>query len=69
MLGRTKMGAWQDRNGILAGQKWELGRSEMGSLQEDISNTPHFKSFSANLFSSLSISRTVWQDSFAENNF
>ena len=33
-LGRTKMGSWQDRNGILAGQKWELGRTQMGSLQE-----------------------------------
>ena len=34
-LGRTKMGSWQDRNGSLARQKWELGRTVMGSLAED----------------------------------
>ena len=39
-LGRTEMGSWQDRNGSLAGQKWE-------ACIKVISNTPHFKSFSA----------------------
>ena len=38
-LGRTEMGAWQDKNGSLAGQKWE-------AWQKIISNTPHFESFS-----------------------
>ena len=33
------MGAWQDKNGSLAGQKWE-------AWQKIISNTPHFESFS-----------------------
>ena len=33
-LGRTKMGAWQDRNGSLAGQKWQLGRTEVGAWQD-----------------------------------
>ena len=28
------MGAWQDKNGSLAGQKWELGRTEMGAWQD-----------------------------------
>ena len=38
-LGRTGMEAWQDRNGSLAGQKWE-------TWQKINSNTPHFESFS-----------------------
>ena len=38
-LGRTKKGAWQDRNGSLAGQKWE-------AWWNIISNNPHFESFS-----------------------
>merc|ERR1719150_3566927 len=45
-LGRTKMGAWQDRNGSLAGQKWELGRTEMRAWQKIICKTPHFSRFS-----------------------
>ena len=32
-LGRTEIGAWQDRNGSLAGQKLELGRTEMEAWQ------------------------------------
>ena len=51
------MGSWQDRNGSLAGQKWELGRTEIGacqdinlSLADDtddvVCKTPHFASFS-----------------------
>ena len=28
------MRAWQDRNGSLAGQKWDLGRTEMGAWQD-----------------------------------
>ena len=92
-LGRTEMGAWQDRNGSLAGQKWE-------AWQKIICKTQHFESFSvisvyflpllvgfchtflffscfclffsrfclffSHLSSNLSISRTVWQDNFAE---
>ena len=38
-LGRTEMGAWQDRNGSLAGQKWE-------AWQKIICKTQHFESFS-----------------------
>ena len=26
--------AWQDKNGILAGQKWVLGRTEIGAWQD-----------------------------------
>ena len=37
-FGRTEMGAWQDRNGSLAGQKWE-------AWQKIIKNTPHFEFF------------------------
>ena len=44
-LGRTKMGSWQDRNESLAGQKWELGRTEMRAWQMIICKTPHFASF------------------------
>ena len=66
-LGRTKKGAWQDRNGSLAGQKWEAWR-------KIISNTQHFESFSP-IFACFSaiyhpictlaeqFSRTAWQDS------
>ena len=39
------MGVWQDRNGSLAGQKWELGRTEMRAWQMIICKTPHFASF------------------------
>ena len=39
------MRAWQDRNGSLAGQKWELGRTEMRAWQMIICKTPHFASF------------------------
>ena len=39
------MGSWQDRNGSLAGQKWELGRTEMRAWQMIICKTPHFASF------------------------
>ena len=28
------MGAWQDKNGSLAGQKWQLGRTEIGAWQD-----------------------------------
>ena len=35
-LGRTEMGAWQDRNGSLAGQKWE-------AWQKIIRSTHHLK--------------------------
>ena len=38
-LGRTEMGAWQDRNGSLAGQKWE-------AWQKIICKTQHLESFS-----------------------
>ena len=34
------------KRGSLAGQKWELGRTEMEAWQKIISNTPHFESFS-----------------------
>ena len=40
------MGAWQDRNGSLAGQKLELGRTEMKAWQKIICETPHFARFS-----------------------
>ena len=29
----TEMGAWHERNLILAGQKWNLGRTKLGSLK------------------------------------
>ena len=45
-LGRTKMGAWQDRNGSLAGQKWELGRTEMRAWQMIICKNSTFCQFS-----------------------
>ena len=40
------MGAWQDKNGSLAGQKWGLGRTEMRAWQKIICKTPHFSRFS-----------------------
>ena len=79
------MGAWQDKYGSLAGQKWE-------AWQKIICKTQHLESFSGifvyflpcfgwflpyfpvflpflpvfqPFISNLSISRTVWQDSFA----
>ena len=39
------MESWQDRNESLAGQKWELGRTEMRAWQMIICKTPHFASF------------------------
>ena len=54
MLGRTEMEAWQDRYGSLAGQIWELGRTEKKILAVDnLENTTfcqfsyHFYLFSA----------------------
>ena len=75
------MGAWQDRNGSLAGQKWEIDRTEMRDWQKIICKTPHFCLFSATFgwflpyvpvflpfFTILQPGRTVWQSNFAQQN-
>ena len=46
VLGRIKMGSWQDKSGFLAGQKLELGRTELKAWQMIIYKTPHFANFS-----------------------
>ena len=38
--------SWQDKNGSLAGQKLQPGRTEMGAWQKIICKTPHFSRFS-----------------------
>ena len=50
MLGRTEMEAWQDRYGSLAGQIWELGRTEKKILAVDNLENTTFCQFSCHFY-------------------
>ena len=57
----TEIGAWQDRNGCLAGQKLELGRTEMEAWQNRIGKLEAWQKIICKT------GRTAWQKSLVQH--